>query len=179
MMLPCPPPCDPQETEVKLRVPSAPALAPALATLGFTCDIPSQVDRSVLWDRAGELRAQGGALRLRRYGDCAWLTWKGPRSPDPLLKIRPERETAVAAPDAMEAILRALGYAPTLAMEKRRELWRRAGLLACLDQTPFGDYLELEGAREAILPCMEALGLGPELAETRSYPELFRLHGLA
>jgi adenylate cyclase, class 2 len=169
----------PIETEVKLRIPSTQELAPRLVALGFRLEIPAQSERSVLWDRSRELLSQGCALRVRTYAGGSWITWKGPKVQDPLLKIRPEIETAVTSAGAMEGILQALGYTPVLAMEKTRALLRREDLLACLDETPFGSYLELEGEPGAIRSTMESLGLGPELAEVRSYPTLFLEHGCA
>jgi adenylate cyclase class 2 len=166
------------ETELKLRVPDLAPLTQALAALGFAEALPAQVERSVLWDRDGALRAAGSALRTRSFGGEHRLTWKGPKVPDAHLKIRPERETAVQDPEALEAILLALGYAPTLVMEKTRALWTRKDLEACLDETPFGCFLELEGAPEAIEAARLALGLSLAQTETRSYPELFVAHGL-
>jgi adenylate cyclase class 2 len=172
-------PQDPIETEVKLRIASTEAWVPFLERLGFHLVIPAQTERSVLWDRGTELLDQGCALRLRRYAGSATFTWKGPKTEDPMLKVRPERETVVSDPDALEGILRALGYGPMMVMEKTRALWRSDDLVACLDQTPFGCFLELEGNETAIRKAMADLGLGPELAEQRSYPTLFREHGLA
>jgi adenylate cyclase class 2 len=163
----------PLEIEVKLRIPSTGAIRPLLAQEGFTLVHPEAVDTSRLWDRSGELFAQGSALRLRRYGDQALLTWKGPRQADPQLKIRPEVETAVADPAAMEEILRVLGFAPVLTMVKTRSVWVRGELEACLDETPFGSFLELEGARDAIAEAMAQLALGPGQVEPRSYAALY------
>lgn len=163
----------PLETEVKLRVPSAAAMAPMLEALGFTLETPAQEEVSVLWDRGGELRGRGSALRVRRYGGGCLLTFKGPREPDPLLKIRPERETSVADAEALEAILGALGFAPTLAMVKTRAVWSREELEACLDETPFGCFLELEGDPAAIRLAMQGLGLDASHVETRSYAALY------
>jgi len=163
----------PLEIEVKLRIPSPEELAARLQAAGFRLDQPEAREISVLWDRAGTLLAADSALRLRRYGRQASLTWKGPKVADALLKIRPEQETAVADPEAMEAILRALGFTPVLAMEKDRAVWSRGDLEACLDRTPYGCFLELEGGREAIAAAMAELRLGPELIEPRSYAALF------
>ncbi len=163
----------PLETEVKLRVPSTAALAPMLEALGFTLDSPAQEEVSVLWDRGSELRERGSALRVRRYGGGCLLTFKGPREPDPVLKIRPERETTVADAEALEAILGALGFAPVLTMVKTRAVWSREELEACLDETPFGCFLELEGDPQAIQLAMEGLGLGPDRIEPRSYAALY------
>ena len=166
------------ETELKLRIPATGPYRPLLEALGFREVYPAQPELSVLWDRNGELRAKGSALRLRAYAGQTRLTWKGPKVPDPLLKIRPEQESGIEDGGAMEGILRALGFEPVLRMEKVRAIWERPELEACLDETPFGCYLELEGDPQAIRTAMESLGLAPDHAETRSYPELYAAHGL-
>jgi len=166
------------ETELKLRIPATGPYRPLLEGLGFREVCPAQPELSVLWDRNGELRETGSALRLRAYAGQTRLTWKGPKVPDPLLKIRPEQESGIEDGAAMEAILRALGFEPVMRMEKVRALWERPELEACLDETPFGCYLELEGDPQAIRAAMESLGLAPDRAETRSYPELYVAHGL-
>lgn len=169
----------PLETEVKLRVPGLEGLPQRLEALGFHLETPFTEEASTLWDRGGALQGRGCALRVRRHGGHATLTWKGARREDPLLKIRPELETPLVDADAMEAILGALGYAPVMRMVKHRAVYRRGGLAACLDRAPFGCYLELEGDPSEILTVREALGLGVAQVEVRSYPSLFRDHGLA
>jgi len=166
------------ETELKLCIPATGPYPPLLEALGFREVTPPQPEISVLWDRNGELRALGSALRTRRYAGQSRLTWKGPRVPDPILKIRPELETGIADLDALESLLRALGYESVMRMEKVRAVWTRAELEVCLDETPFGCFLELEGDPLAIREAMEGLGLAPDRAEPRSYPELYRANGL-
>ena len=169
---------NPIETELKLRIPAIAPLKALLASMGFKEETPSQSELSILWDRNDELRAQGSALRVRRYAGRVILTWKGAKVPDPLLKIRPEQETVVEDGEELEAILSALGFAPVLRMEKTRAVWAREELTACLDETPFGCFLELEGDANAIKAAAEHLSLGADRVERRSYPTLFREHGL-
>lgn len=190
------------ETELKLRIPATGPYRPLLEALGFHEITPMQPETSVLWDRNGELRAAGSALRTRVYAGQTRLTWKGPKMPDAMLKIRPEHETGIEDCVSLEAILRALGFEPVMHMEKKRAVWvreDRAGaashrtesgpeggaqdgprveLEACLDETPFGCFLELEGDPQAIRAAMEGLGLAPDRAEPRSYPELYQANGL-
>ncbi len=166
------------ETELKLRVPTVAVLPPLLRSLGFEEGQPEAEEVSTLWDRDGQLRAAESALRVRRFAGRTLLTFKGPRVPDPQFKIRPEHETAVADPEALEAILHALGYRPVMRMVKHRALWRRPELEACLDRTPFGDFLELEGEPEAIKLAVQGLGIDASRVEPRSYPTLFREAGL-
>jgi adenylate cyclase, class 2 len=164
------------ETEIKCRIASLEAMGMLLGGCGFAPAHPQVDETSVLWDREGALQARGSALRLRRYDGAAFLTWKGPREEDPLLKIRPELETAVADPLAMEGILGELGYVPGEPMVKSRSVWRRGDLEACLDEAPFGCYLELEGEPGAIREAMRELGLDETQVEPRSYPALFLAH---
>ena len=163
----------PLEVEVKLRIPSTGAMAPRLAQAGFVLAYQEAREANRLWDRAGALLAGDCALRTRQYGDQATLTWKGPRVADAQLKIRPELETGVADAAAMEGILQELGFSPVLEMVKTRSIWIRGDLEACLDDTPFGSFLELEGAREAIAGAMAQLGLEPGQIEPRSYADLY------
>lgn len=163
----------PVETEVKLRIPASAAVVPLLEALGFRPLEPAQEEVSVLWDRQGELRAKGSALRVRRYAGRCVLTFKGPRTPDPVLKIRPEHETGVEEAGALEAILGALGFAPVLTMVKTRATWVREELEACVDETPFGCFLELEGDPAAIKLAMQGLGLDVSHVEPRSYAALY------
>lgn len=167
------------ETEVKLRIPALAPLRPMLASLGFSERISQQPEQSVLWDRGTELFDRGSALRLRSFAGNATLTFKGPKQPHPELKIRPEIETLVADHGAVARMLEALGYTPVLRMEKSRSVWDRDELEACLDETPFGCFLELEGDPAAIRLAMEGLGLGTDRIEPRSYPTLYRDAGLA
>ena len=165
------------EIEMKFRIDGLAPFQRGLEARGFALVQAQAEESSVLWDRGRELLDQGCALRLRRYAGKALLTWKGARVADPLMKIRPEVETAVADPAAMEGILAALGYRPVFAMVKSRSVWRRGELEACLDEAPFGCYLELEGSREEILAAMGELGLSEDRVEPRSYPALFQDRG--
>jgi len=164
----------PLEIEIKLPLPGLEGFPARLEAAGFRMTQPRAPETSVLWDQDGTLRARGSALRMRRYAGTATLTWKGPREEDPRLKIRPEVETAVADGEAMEGILRALGFEPALTMVKHRALWRRGELEACLDEAPFGCFIELEGSREDIGQALRDLGLEGVAPETRSYATLFQ-----
>jgi adenylate cyclase class 2 len=166
------------ETEVKIKIPSTAEWQSRLEAAGFRAVAPAQPEHSILWDRGADLFSKGQALRLRRYGSTSTLTWKGSKIEHPTLKIRPEIETSLGAPEAMEGILQELGFKPVMRMEKIRSMLERPGLVACLDETPFGCFMELEGDAEAIQDALAELGLRHAQVETRSYPTLFREHGL-
>jgi hypothetical protein len=46
-----------------------------------------------------------------------------------------------------------------------------------LDETPIGDFLEVEGDPEQIHRCAAALGFSRQAYETRSYLEIYRSRG--
>lgn len=63
-------------------------------------------------------------------------------------KVREEVEIEFHPPDKLETILRALGYHPSFRYEKFRTAYRLPKLKDLhldLDETPIGDYLELDG----------------------------------
>lgn len=115
-------------------------------------------------------------LRLRRVEGKAIFTFKESMAGSGIRRRR-EDETKVEDADALAAILDALGYAPAVVYEKRRETWLVAGVEVVLDELPFGLYVEIEGEEELILEAERLLGIGSATEETKSYPQLTLLHG--
>jgi adenylate cyclase, class 2 len=77
----------------------------------------------------------------------AVLTYKGPRAAGGRAKSRREIETTVADPRAVEEMLKELGLAPCLVIQKRRSTYRLGGCLVELDELPLlGEFVEIEGA---------------------------------
>jgi adenylate cyclase class 2 len=141
------------ETEIKLRLPDGPAAAgELLARLGYRPQGPRTFEVNQLYDRtSGELKTSGRVLRLRAEGEQHLLTYKGPTDDGPY-KSREEIELHVDDGPAMEQILLALGYLPQFRYEKYRTTFERHGEpgIITLDETPIGDFLELEGPGEWI-----------------------------
>lgn len=105
-------------------------------------------------------------LRIRRAKDLSSgeerfvITVKGPAQSGPL-KTREEAEVTVEDGERAAAVLRALGYEPELAFEKRRETWETGGCTVELDELPIlGRFVEIEGPDEkSVMHVREALGL--------------------
>jgi len=134
---------------------------------------PWHFESNTVYDRAGELAASGRLLRLRRALTCT-LTFKEP-VPGPGtfgVKSRLERETQIEDPQAMDAILRGLGYTPQLRYEKFRAVWELPQGLIYLDILPFGDFLEIEAIPEQISSIARHIGLDPGSAMDKSYHAL-------
>jgi adenylate cyclase class 2 len=122
----------------------------------------------------GTLRKRGQALRIRRARDAAWLTFKEPARGSGGIKHRHEYETSLEDPDAVERILTAIGMDEQFRYEKYREVYALADVEACLDETPIGFYIELEGLANAIEAAVLPLKLSMDDAIVASYPELYR-----
>jgi adenylate cyclase class 2 len=123
----------------------------------------------------GRLSGTGCTLRLRRAGDQTLLTFKGPARFRGGIKVREEREVRVSDAAETEAILRALGLEPRFHYEKRREEWALLGCVVALDQTPIGDFVEIEGDPPSIRRAVAALGLDFASAIPYSYAKLYAL----
>jgi adenylate cyclase, class 2 len=165
------------EIEVKFRVRDLKALEAQLSQLGFRCKTPRTFERNILFDTpARDLRATRQILRLRRYGDRWVLTHKQTTpndSPAARHKERIETETAVEDGEAVASIFRVLGYTFNFAYEKWRSEWADAEGHCVLDETPIGQYAELEGPREWIDQMLASLHVDPADVTTLSYGRLF------
>ena len=116
-------------------------------------------------------------LRLRRVGTKATLTYKKRLPISSPIKQQREEETAVADPEAMGAILEALGFTPALVYEKRRQTWRLGNTEIVIDVLPFGLFMEIEGRVSDIKAVERKLGLKGLRAEHATYPQLTAKYG--
>src|SRR5271170_7304018 len=161
------------EIEIKFRVEDVRALARKLRAAGFHLVTPRRQEMNTLYDLPGNvLRARKELLRLRRYGSEWTLTHKAGK------KIgkhssRLELETQLADGKKMDLILRALGYAPSFRYEKFRAEWTDGKGQVVVDETPIGNFCEIEGAPRWIDATAKKLGVGKADYITRNYAGLF------
>jgi len=161
------------EVEIKLPVHDLDALRRQIALQGWRQLGPRTLEINVLFDREdNSLRGSGVVLRLRQYGDRRVLTYKGPGR-NGKHKVREEIETTVADLEAIEAIFARLGFRSGFRYEKyRTEFTDETGHLT-LDETPIGNFLELEGPAEWIDRWAERLGYQEGDYITLSYGRLY------
>lgn len=165
-----------KETEIKLAVPDLAAVRRRLRQLGLRVRAPRGFEQNTLFDTPrGDLRRRGALLRLRSIAGRHRLTFKGPAGRSRHFKIRQEWETAVDNPAAARRLLAGLGFLPRFRYEKfRTEFGAPAGVGAVmLDETPIGDFLELEGSRAWIRRLARAFGAAPRDFIARDYTELY------
>jgi adenylate cyclase class 2 len=163
------------EIEIKFRVPDLPSLTSRLQNLGLRQITPRTHEMNTLFDLPGRpLRAKGDLLRLRKYGDTWLLTHKA-RSPndDGPHKIRVETETRVEEGVKMEAILVALQFQPVFRYEKFRAEWESDQGHVLVDETPIGNFAEIEGPADWIDSIARDLNVSPDKYITETYAALF------
>ncbi len=163
----------PQEIEIKFLVDDLRKMERKLSELGFRCETESTHEVNTLYDLPGQkLRRKGELLRLRKYGDNWKVTHKAKGAPG-RHKSRGELETGIADGKTMDALLRALGFAPSFIYEKFRSEWTDGEGQVVLDHTPIGNLAEIEGKSRWIDRTARAMGVRPDHYITKSYPELF------
>jgi len=173
-----------KEIEIKFRIENLPALTRRLKQASFKQLTRSTREINSLYDLPGQkLRKRGEMLRLRKYGETWVLTHKA-KSKAGRHKVRVELETPVENGPQMDAILRALGFAPTFRYEKYRAEWTDGKGHVVLDETPIGTFGEIEGPPRWIDRTAHALGISPDDYITQTYAPMFfewkrRTHSLA
>ena len=120
----------------------------------------------------GDFQREGRVLRLRR-DDAIRLTYKdGSQLLDGALSRR-EIEFAVSDFDSAKQFIEALGYKVFFVYEKFRATFELDDAHIMLDETPIGNFIEIEGAMEALKPIAKKLGLNWDAAIPASYHALF------
>jgi adenylate cyclase, class 2 len=163
----------PIETEVKFHLADPSAMRNRLTALGAR-SFGRNFERNIrLEDEGRSLIRRKCLLRLRRDSKNT-LTFKSvPAASDPAFKELLEMETEVTDFDAMLRILAALGFHPDQIYEKWRETLVLEKTTFCLDALPFGDFLEIEGSREAIITFTRLLDLDWHRRIVLNYLEIF------
>lgn len=162
-----------KEIEIKFQVDDLPALNRQLRHLGFRLVTRPTREMNTLYDLAGlPLRRRGELLRLRQYG-TEWVLTHKAKGKAGRYKTRVENETKVCDGRNMAAILRALHFKPTFQYEKVRAEWSDGKVHVVVDETPIGNFSEIEASPRLIDKTARRLGLQPDDYITETYSELF------
>ena len=163
----------PQEVEIKFRVDDLRALKRKLRRAGCRIVTPRTHEMNTLYDLPGELlRARKQLLRLRKYGSVWTLTHKSGTTRG-RHSSRVELETRVADGKMMGAILRGLGYTPSFRYEKFRAEWTDGKGQVVVDETPIGNFCEIEGPPRWIDATAKKLEVTPDKYIANNYAGLF------
>ena len=162
------------EREVKLVYSDAEAARRSIESIGGRLVVSRRLLDDRLFDTPEQsLRQAGSALRVRRDGQKAILTFKGAAERGPV-KSRPEIETTVGDADKAEAIVGGLGFRRWFRAQKFRAEYACGQATVCVDETPIGVFVEIEAPTIAEIDRIAGL-LGKSRVDYRleSYPALY------
>ncbi len=172
----------PIEYEIKLRD-TREALCGALQRIGAQPRGERTLQDDLVLDTPERsILGGGGLLRLRNCGGRFLLTLKGHAEEDGPVKAKSEVETWVSDGAAVLALFEELGFSIAVRYQKYRTAFT-CPVEGCesvdltLDETPLGDFLEIEGDPAQIHRVAVALGYSRAGYETRSYLEIHRDEG--
>lgn len=160
----------PTETEVKIKIESIDAMKAKILEMRAELFKKRALQMDTAFDKKGKLKKNGECLRIR---DNAILTYKGPKQKGSKMKIREELEVMVDSGKYLAEILGKLGYFPTQKKEKYRESYIFHLTQICLDETPLGNFLEIEGSKEGVLDVAKQLGFSEKEFINKSYGALW------
>jgi len=162
-----------KEIEIKFRVADLHTLARKLRAAGFRVTTRRTHEMNTLYDLpGGVLRARKELLRLRKYRSEWTLTHKAKKQTG-RHSSREELETGVTDGKKLDLILRALGYTPSFRYEKFRAEWTDGKGQVVVDETPIGNFCEIEGAPRWIDATAKKLGVSKTDYITKNYAGLF------
>jgi len=169
------------EIEVKIELDQAEfeTLRDRIMEAGLKQTATRQREENLLFDFSDRrLTNTGCALRLRRYGDKNIVTYKGPKKRDRLLKIREEIETVITDYNAIKNILGAIGLQVSFQYGKYREKFSSEDpsnpVEVCIDETPVGNFVEIEGSPEKIEEIATSLNWSPDRYIQKNYIDLYQ-----
>ena len=170
----------PLEVEVKLPIRDVKQARRSILRMGFREELPRALEQNFVLDFSDHaLRKKGQLLRLREYKNKSTLTFKCSSLKSKRYKVRLELETLVDNGQALFNILEKLGLSARFQYEKYRTSFnmrnrKASGLvIVTIDETPIGNYLEIEGKPVMINWIASQMGFAPSQYVTKSYAELF------
>jgi adenylate cyclase class 2 len=165
----------PTETEIKVRVHSVKWANALLARTGFAVRRERHFEANLILDTEGNgLRGRGELLRLRQADGRAIVTFKGAATVA-RHKSREELELEVSSFPAALYLFEKLGFRARFRYEKYRTEFQRLGDpgVVVLDETPIGEFLEIEGPPAWIDSTARRLGFAESEYLTASYGRLY------
>jgi adenylate cyclase, class 2 len=164
-----------REVEVKFSIGDIEALTANLQTAGFRLITARTHEMNTLFDQPGSrLRRRGALLRLREYGPRWILTYKDKSGPQSgRHKSRREIETQVENGEATARMIEAIGFSPSFRYEKFRSEWSDSNGHVVIDETPIGNFGEIEGQPKWIDATARRLDISVKSYLKESYAELF------
>jgi len=162
------------ETEVKIKIESVEDFIALVLSRGASCISERSYEDNALFDFPDDsLKLARCLLRVRSVDGRGVLTYKGAPLPDAIFKSREELETGVDNPVTAIEILKKIGMRQGFRYQKYRHEFTLDGVHVAVDETPIGNYAELEGTKKDILNLAGKLGVEESLFIRQSYYALY------
>ena len=167
------------EIEVKLKIGNLQKARRELKALGFEEEVHRALEENWILDFPAKPLAHSRCLlRLRQFNGKSLVTFKAPSISSAEFKIREELETEVGDAPIFYQILGRLGLVLVFRYQKYRSVFekgasRKPKTVLSLDETPIGNYLEIEGTKEDIEKVARQLGYSKKDFITESYLGLY------
>ena len=165
----------PIENEIKLLVADVEPAQERIIDLGYNIVHERTYENNVVCDTADlSLRRSHRLLRVRTAGGRTTITLKGPPRKGPH-KTREEIEFTASGADPVLSLFAHLSFLPVFRYEKYRTEYGKPEIsgVITVDETPIGNYLELEGPSEWVDSTARELGFSPADYIKESYGALY------
>jgi adenylate cyclase class 2 len=161
------------ETELKFETNEPEKVLSVLISLGAKT-ISRNKQKTIRFDTSNhDLEQKGVFIRVRSEGDENTITLKEKIGNDETVRQRKETEFKIEDLDKMSYIIEKLGFDYVLIMEKYRIELTYKDSHICIDEMPFGFYVEIEGEETDINNIAHELGFKPEEKIIVTYWDLF------
>jgi adenylate cyclase class 2 len=147
------------EIEVKFFLPEVHTIRNRIVAEGATFTGKHFETNTCFENETCSFKEQDMLLRLRKDDKTRLTVKMRPPVTDKGFKIYREMEVEVDDFDTCQAILENLGFHPHQTYEKWRETFVLGDTKLLIDTTPYGDFLELEGVKQAISDLADRLDL--------------------
>jgi adenylate cyclase, class 2 len=163
------------ETEIKIKIEDPADFCRRLEILGPDILSARHFEDNLLLDFPDErLRTHQCLLRIRfTEGSHGILTFKGCPQPDGIFKTREELETSLGDGATALQILENIGMQVGFRYQKYRREYLIKGVHVAVDETPIGNYIEIEGAEAGIRNLAGTLGFEETQFVRLSYYSLY------
>ena len=162
------------ETEVKIRIESTEDFIGRVVSHGAERASERSLEDNILFDFPDDsLQLARCMLRVRSVAGRGVLTYKGAPLPDVMFKSREELETNVENPETAVEIFGRIGLRQRFRYQKYRQEFIFADVHIAVDETPIGNYAELEGTEDGILSLAKKLDIAESRFIRLSYHALY------
>lgn len=160
----------PIETEVKIEIDSVEQIRQKLVEMKAELFKKKALQTDIYLDN-GRLRKKDQTLKIR---DNAILVYKGHSQKRKNIRSSEEIEVMVDNGSYILHLLEKLGYTRYWKKELYRECYLYHMTQICIDETPMGNFIEIEGKKEDIINIAKQLGFSQKHFIADGYGKLWK-----